>query len=1033
MNEDRYSILPFLKDKTEISQLFASVDWSKTPLGDVEVWPVSLRVALGVFMYSPLPKLLCWGRELTCIYNDAFRNFLSEIGNSPDAIGNPLDKVLPGDCNQLIPAIKMILDKKVVSRNIGIENIQNQNPGIREYGFLCNAIYESDGNVSGVLLTARVASEKRDQHHPTSEISSQISEILKLAPVGLAHISVHNYSIVFINDVLLELTGRKLNEVKDRPLFSVFPFQFERLMPIFQSVLSSGNAFYGNEVPVKIIKKDRPELLYLNLVIYPVRNSQGDIDSIMMTVLDETDNVNRRNIFKEREIRFSGIIQNSRMGFAILKGEHFIIEYGNTYLFENIWMMDPEQVLGKSLLEVFPAMVNQRNYLQLKTVYETGKTIFEKRSPTHISTGQGIRKFYLDFEFAPLFDDEDKVMGITVSAYDVTETVLLELQRKEAQARLELSLDATGLALWEVDLRNRRLSYSERLSTILMNIENSEDLNVFKDNIIQEDWPVAEQAFTTAMKNGVYQYEARVRNAAGEIVWIRVRGRMFFDRDGEPLRIIGTTRDITIEKRNQRDLIRRESRLRRLVLQAPVAIGILRGPDYKVEIINEKALRLLGRTEENLLDKPILEVMNEVDVEAAKQMLDVVFYKGETVSAKEYGVRLMRGGKMIKIYVNFEYDPLRNEKGEVIGVIVVGTEVTDQVMTRKRIEASELQFRLLADSIPHFVWLESREGNFEFVNQTMQTYTGRDAGRLTSEGFLSIVHPEDKQRVQEKWQHAIDTVTEFVDELRILNVDGSYRWFMTRSIPMKKADKVGFWIVTCTDIQEIKEQDQQKDYFISRASHELKTPITSLKGYVQILMNLYHDTRDQVLKNSLNRMDFQVDKLTRLIVDLLDTTRLDTNGLVMEKQLCNVPSLIRNVIEELHPAYPNYSIQFSSTDEIEINIDRERISQVIINLLTNAIKYSPVNKVVEVDARKEGDYLAVSVTDYGIGINKAHFEKIFERFYRVTGDNKETFPGFGIGLFLVNEIVKKHNGSVSIKSEEGRGSTFTVFLPMNSN
>ena len=261
--------------------------------------------------------------------------------------------------------------------------------------------------------------------------------------------------------------------------------------------------------------------------------------------------------------------------------------------------------------------------------------------------------------------------------------------------------------------------------------------------------------------------------------------------------------------------------------------------------------------------------------------------------------------------------------------------------------------------------------------------------------------------------------------------DGHYCWQLTRAIPLKDSsgNNEG-WVGTCTDIQEIKELDQQKDHFISIASHELKTPITSIKGYIQILLSTYHESKDEFLKKSLGAVDKQIIKLTNLISDLLDLSKLKLGNLRLVKESFNMNELVEEVVEEIRLIKQDYQIHVTFQTTAIVFADRERIAQVIINLLTNAIKYSPRHKLIQVKCLLKDNYTTVVVKDRGIGINRKSQEKIFERFYRVEGKNEETYPGFRIGLFISSEIIHRHNGKIGVKSTPGKGSEFYFSLPI---
>jgi len=230
--------------------------------------------------------------------------------------------------------------------------------------------------------------------------------------------------------------------------------------------------------------------------------------------------------------------------------------------------------------------------------------------------------------------------------------------------------------------------------------------------------------------------------------------------------------------------------------------------------------------------------------------------------------------------------------------------------------------------------------------------------------------------------------------------------------------------------------EQRKDDFIKMASHELKTPITSINGYVQLLMNIYNEVDDKKLqlskltvKSSLNTISKQVTKLTRLISELLDLSRIETGKLELNKTEFDLGDLVEEIVGDVRLTTSKHAIVVNNDFSGKIYGDKDRIAQVLMNLLTNAIKYSPDASQVDVNVDMENKNAVVQVKDHGIGIDKKFHKKIFERFYRVEGKSEQTYPGFGIGLFIASEIVQRHHGTISVESEKGKGSVFTVTLP----
>jgi PAS domain S-box-containing protein len=221
-----------------------------------------------------------------------------------------------------------------------------------------------------------------------------------------------------------------------------------------------------------------------------------------------------------------------------------------------------------------------------------------------------------------------------------------------------------------------------------------------------------------------------------------------------------------------------------------------------------------------------------------------------------------------------------------------------------------------------------------------------------------------------------------------------------------------------------------RDNFISVASHELKTPVTSVKIFAQVLKKHSEQIGDEKAVNYLNKMENQIDKLTELIYDLLNVSRIQAGRIKYRQQKFNFDDFIKEIVEVLQSTETKHVLLLKGGTKAIVNGDKERIGQVINNLVANATKYSPSNDKVIISTKRVDGQVVVSVKDFGIGIQKSHQHKIFERFYRVFDSTDKTFPGLGLGLYIASEIVKRHGGKLWVKSNVGKGSTFYFSLPV---
>lgn len=236
-------------------------------------------------------------------------------------------------------------------------------------------------------------------------------------------------------------------------------------------------------------------------------------------------------------------------------------------------------------------------------------------------------------------------------------------------------------------------------------------------------------------------------------------------------------------------------------------------------------------------------------------------------------------------------------------------------------------------------------------------------------------------------------------------------------------------LIAIEDITEKKELDRRKDDFLSVASHELKTPLTTIKGLVQLLQRMAPNGPTEKFIATLDKASVYVDRLNILISELLDTSKIQSGNIELHQEPFEIDKLIRDTVENLSIANSGYTISLSGITKATVNGDELQISQVLNNLISNAIKYSPGSNKIDVHMNIVGNFVKISVTDYGMGIGSEDKMKIFERFFRAN-DIQKKFPGLGIGLYVSNEIIANHKGTLWVESEVGEGSTFSFTLPI---
>ncbi|MCO5951059.1 PAS domain-containing sensor histidine kinase [Mucilaginibacter flavidus] len=344
---------------------------------------------------------------------------------------------------------------------------------------------------------------------------------------------------------------------------------------------------------------------------------------------------------------------------------------------------------------------------------------------------------------------------------------------------------------------------------------------------------------------------------------------------------------------------------------------------------------------------------------------------------------------------------------------------------------SREHFKYLANNIPQMTWTNLPDGEVDYYNQQWYDYTGLDQQDTKKWGWRKVLHPDDLQATMDRFAESLKTGEIFEVENRYKRgYDGAYRWHLNRAIPLRdEKNEVVFWVGTATDIEDQKKEMERKDEFIGIASHELKTPLTSLKGYLQLISSYKRDELPPAVKQYIEKANTSLNKLQRLINDLLDVSKIQAGKLEYAFIRFNITFLIKACIENAEHIHPDNNFIIRDGKDYTVNGNPERLEQVVMNLINNAVKYSPQNKDVIIHISDHNDSVRVSVTDFGIGLSAEQQERIFERFYRVE-DKKYTTSGLGMGLYISAEIITYHNGSIDVESEAGKGSTFYFELPL---
>lgn len=535
--------------------------------------------------------------------------------------------------------------------------------------------------------------------------------------------------------------------------------------------------------------------------------------------------------------------------------------------------------------------------------------------------------------------------------------------------------------------------------------------------------PLDECPMAITLKEGreVRNEEIIVEKPNGDRRIIMPFPQPIFDGSGRIAGAINMLIDITEKKESEKNV----ALLAALIQSSEDAI-ISKTLNGIVTSWNPAAERMFGYKAEEMIGQPITRLIPPDRLNEETHIIGRIT-RGELVEHFNT-LRLTRNNELIDI--SLTVSPIRNSKGDIIGASKIARDITRSKLAEEKLRQSEKHLNELANSISQLVWISRPDGRVVFFNDRIVEYEGiekLDDGTWSWEG---LIHPDDLPSTFSDWNKAVAYGSVFVREHRLQMTGAKYRWHLSRIIPYEdEKGHISRWIGTATDIDDLKQMALRKDDFLSVASHELRTPITSIKAYSQLLVNTYQHSKDEFLKNALAKLEVQANKMTKLVNDFLKLSKIEADKLQLTTEIFCINDLVKEIVADIQLVSVNHKIIVEESEPVSVTADRERIAQVIANFLNNAVKYSPGAEEIVVNIKLANNQVTVSVTDKGVGIKPEEHDKIFERFYRAKSNDSIHFSGFGIGLYISAEIIQKHKGEIGVNSEEGKGSTFYFTLP----
>ncbi len=359
-------------------------------------------------------------------------------------------------------------------------------------------------------------------------------------------------------------------------------------------------------------------------------------------------------------------------------------------------------------------------------------------------------------------------------------------------------------------------------------------------------------------------------------------------------------------------------------------------------------------------------------------------------------------------------------------------DITAQKQAEEAKEREVKHFRALIENSEDAIALVDAKGKVLYGSPStvkVLGYTSVELQKLSNP--FELVPPDERKPVTTLFEKILKKPGSIGHTThRIKHKNGSFIWMECVLTNQLTDPNVCAVVINYRDVNTKRQLEIQKDEFIGIASHELKTPVTSIKGYTQVLKNRFGKEGNIKAVELLSRMDGQINKLTSLIADLLDSNKIEGGKLQFHEGYFDFNELTTEIVEEMQLTSTKHTIIKKLATTKTISGDRDRIGQVITNLLSNAIKYSPHSDKIIITTSEDKENITLCAQDFGVGVPKEKQYKVFDRFFRVGGKERDTFAGLGLGLYIAGEIIKRHSGRIWVESDGKKGSTFSFSLPI---
>lgn len=910
-------------------------------------------------------------------------------------------------------------------------------------------------------LIARVATQLT-----TSEVRRKTEkEFFNMFMQSPAHIHVFRgpeHVVEFFHPLGIKFIGRDITGKKIREALPELAGQgfFEML----DSVYNEGKTIQvANSKAVLKDKDGRDRDYYFNITYLPWLDLDGRPQGVLQFTFEVTDTVEHRLKAEANEKKFRSIAQQAPVAMSVLRGPTHIVEVANGRVLE-MWGKTYEEVIERSVLEIFPELIEQGFGKILADVYSTGKPFIANEIPVTFVRNNKSRSITVNLLYEPFRNENNEIEGIVAVGTDVTEQVEARNRVAEAEFKFRTIIEQTPSPLCIFKGEDMVLEVANEPALRVWQA-TSEVIGKRLVDIVPE---MGSQVFLDLMldvyHSGVnrYGFEAPAffirENGEREEKFFNFNYVPFREKDGRVSGVLVLASDVTEQVLAKKKLIDNEERL--TIATETLGMGTWEyDPKNDTILWSDRTIELFGFKKGASVS--LREASAFIVPEDRQRVLDAISwaltYESKGKYDIEYSLINQSDGTLRTLRASGQ--AFFNENRQPTRFIGTAVDITERKKAENEIRAREERFRLLATTIPQIVWTTDAAGNTDYINDQWEVFTGQSPEEGVK-NLLQLIHPQDLSTVAEKWESAKQKQQPWESEYRLRNIiTGEYKWVLGKCVPLKDANgTILKWIGSASDIHEFKEQsnwleqqvqertkalkelnqslkisNEDLQQFAHVASHDLKEPIRKIKTFGNRLLDDYHHLLPEKGNSFLNKILSATERMYSMVEGVLSYSTMSASDQPAES--VNLDEVIASIQTDLEVLIQEKKATIESDTLPVINGAPVLLYQLFYNLINNSIKFSKENVPVRIiitssTAHLEGNRFAkIVLADNGIGFEQEQAEKIFTTFTRL--NSKDKYEGTGLGLALCKKIVQRHSGFISARGERGKGAEFTILLPIN--